>query len=430
MQTNLIKVYQDSDAGKEAESILRSCVHCGFCNATCPTYQLLGNELDGPRGRIYLVKQLLEGQKVSEKTRLHLDRCLSCQSCETTCPSGVNYHGLLDIGRALLAEKAPRPWWEQAFRRTIAYVFSNKQLFSFLFGLGQLFRPILPQIVKNKIPRVERVLSEKIPKELNVRKSANKRSVLILEGCVQDALVPDINTATRLVLNAIGVECETVSNAQCCGALSFHLDEQERARSQAKANIDAWWPMIDAGKAEAVVVNASGCGAFVKDYAAMFKSDLHYLARAQAIVALVKDPVELIGESELDTLKGLLSEHAVIRSRQSIVFHPPCSLQHGQKLGGRVEAVLQSLGFKLLPLSEAHLCCGSAGTYSIFQAEISNKLKENKLAAITQTGAKHVVSANIGCQSHLSTNSDVRVRHWFELLAEMLTDPRSEPSDA
>lgn len=425
MQTKLIPLYQKSELGQEAEGILRSCVHCGFCNASCPSYQVLGNELDGPRGRIYQIKQLLEGQPIGEQTRLHLDRCLSCQACETTCPSGVDYHRLLDIGRELMATELPRTRWQRFLRTSAAIAFSNRTFFKVLLGLGRITKPLLPSVLAVKIPSRKQLLTDKLSEaSLAVTDATSPRRLIMLEGCVQDAISPDINTATRYVFSRLGFECRSVSTAGCCGALSFHLDQQARARQQAKANLDAWRPLIEGGQCESVIMNASGCGSFIKEYATLLQGDAAYSAPAAMIAAKAFDPVEYIGAREVALLKQQLATHPIITEQHPVVFHPPCSLQHGQKLASRVEHLLQGLGFNLRPLQDAHLCCGSAGSYSLFQAEIASELRQRKLKAITDSTARYVLTANIGCQAHLDS-AEVMVRHWLELVAEMLTDTRS-----
>ena len=419
MQTQLIEAYQVSERGREAEAIIRRCVHCGFCNATCPTYQLLGDELDGPRGRIYLIKQLLEGEVVTEKTQLHLDRCLSCQSCETTCPSGVNYHRLLDIGRELVDEKVTRTLPAKAFRRLLAGVLSRRRLFTTLLRCGQTLRPALPAKLKALVPVPQQALIE------DPSPSSIKRQVLLLEGCVQPGLSPNINIATKNVLTRLGIGVQTHPKAGCCGALKFHLDELAGARQNAKANIDAWWPAVETG-VEALIITASGCGVFVKDYATLLANDPIYRDKAKTIAALALDISEFLSQQDLQKdLQALLpstpSKHAKNTKKQRVAFHAPCTLQHGQKLSGVVEALLTQMGFELVAVADTHLCCGSAGTYSILQSEISTQLREQKVKALEQNAPDFIASANIGCLSHLSGASDTPIRHWVELVHDALT---------
>lgn len=427
MQTKLIPLHQESESGQRAEEILRSCVHCGFCNATCPTYQVLGNELDGPRGRIYLIKQMLEGASVSAKTREHLDKCLSCRSCETTCPSGVQYHELLDIGRELMNKDLPRSHAQRWRRSLVFFVLSRQALFRILLFFGRMARPLLPPQIKAKVPPVARLQTNSdavAPSSKLVARAPQNGELLFLDGCVQDAIAPRVNKATRFVFETLGYQCRSLATVSCCGAMGFHMDKQEQARVQARANIDAWLAYVDTAQVRAIIVNASGCGAFVKDYPELFSTTDPYREKAERVRALCLDPVELLDlqraqlAQELQAVSG--SSAQVSDSR--VGFHPPCSLQHGQKLGGRVEALFHALGVSLYVPTDAHLCCGSAGTYSLFQPELSTQLKHNKLNHLKRLNIERIVTANIGCQAHLASESDVPVQHWLELLAEMLTN--------
>jgi glycolate oxidase iron-sulfur subunit len=404
MQTTLSEQARQLPRAEEAESILRTCVHCGFCNATCPTYQLLGDELDGPRGRIYLIKQVLEGNEVTQKTQQHLDRCLSCRNCETTCPSGVDYHNLLDIGRAVVDAAVPRPLEQRLLREGLRRVVPNPGLFKVLVSSGQVFRALLPNILQAKLPR--RVYPAK-PRP-TVR---HARQVLILEGCVQPGLSPNTNAATARVLDRLGISVLPSREAGCCGAVDYHLDAQTAGLDRARHNIDAWWPAIENG-AEAIVQTASGCGAFIKDYGHLLRSDPAYADKAKKVSALARDLVEVLRDEPLETLG--------IHSDQRLAFHCPCTLQHAQKLGGAVEALLTRLGFNLTPVPDGHLCCGSAGTYSLTQPELSRQLRDNKLNALESGHPEVIVTANIGCQSHLDGAGRTPVRHWIELVEAAL----------
>jgi glycolate oxidase iron-sulfur subunit len=404
MQTTLSEQARQLPRAEEAESILRTCVHCGFCNATCPTYQLLGDELDGPRGRIYLIKQVLEGNEVTQKTQQHLDRCLSCRNCETTCPSGVDYHNLLDIGRAVVDAAVPRPLEQRLLREGLRRVVPNPGLFKALVSSGQVFRALLPNTLQGKLPR--RVYPAK-PRP-TVR---HARQVLILEGCVQPGLSPNTNAATARVLDRLGISVLPSREAGCCGAVDYHLDAQAAGLDRARHNIDAWWPAIENG-AEAIVQTASGCGAFIKDYGHLLRSDPAYADKAQRVSALARDLVEVLRDEPLETLG--------IHSDQRLAFHCPCTLQHAQKLGGAVEALLTHLGFNLTPVPDGHLCCGSAGTYSLTQPELSRQLRDNKLNALESGHPEIIVTANIGCQSHLDGAGRTPVRHWIELVEAAL----------
>lgn len=404
MQTTLSEHAKRLPRAEEAESILRSCVHCGFCNATCPTYQLLGDELDGPRGRIYLIKQVLEGNHVTEKTQLHLDRCLSCRNCETTCPSGVDYHNLLDIGRAVVDDAVPRPLDQRLLRMGLRAVVPNAGLFKTLISLGSAFRPLLPDMLKVKLPRVIHPAKDRpVPH--------HSRRVLMLEGCVQPSLSPNTNAATARVLDRLGISVTPISQAGCCGAVDYHLNAQEAGLNRARRNIDAWWPSVESG-AEAIVQTASGCGAFVKDYGHLLKDDPAYAAKAQQVSALTRDLVEVLRDEPLEKL----GVHSDLR----LAFHCPCTLQHAQKLGGAVESVLTRLGFNLTAVPDAHLCCGSAGTYSLTQPELSQQLRDNKMNALESGKPQMIVTANIGCQTHLDSAGRTPVRHWIELVEDAL----------
>lgn len=404
MQTNLSEQAKSLPRAEEAERILRSCVHCGFCNATCPTYQLLGDELDGPRGRIYLIKQVLEGNEVTAKTQLHLDRCLTCRNCETTCPSGVQYHNLLDIGRAVVDAAVPRPLAQRALRESLRAVVPNAALFKGLVQVGQVFRPLLPASLKSKLPRAVSVAKPR-PAPRHARR------VLMLEGCVQPGLAPNTNAATARVLDRLGISVTPINEAGCCGAVDYHLDAQEKGLQRARQNIDAWWPAIEQG-AEAIVQTASGCGAFVKDYGHLLAQDPAYAEKAQRVSELAKDLIEVFSAEPLEQLN--------VQADKRLAFHCPCTLQHAQKLGGAVEGVLARLGFNLTAVPDSHLCCGSAGSYSLTQPELSKQLRDNKLNALESGKPEVIVTANIGCQTHLDGAGRTPVRHWIELVEEAL----------
>jgi glycolate oxidase iron-sulfur subunit len=407
MQTTLSEQARQLPRAEEAESILRSCVHCGFCNATCPTYQLLGDELDGPRGRIYLIKQVLEGHEVTRKTQLHLDRCLSCRNCETTCPSGVDYHNLLDIGRAVVDAAVPRSLAQRLLREGLRNVVPNPGLFKSLVSSGQVFRALLPDTLRAKLPR-----SAWPAKARPAARHA--RQVLMLEGCVQPGLSPNTNAAAARVLDRLGISVTPSREAGCCGAVDYHLDAQAAGLDRARRNIDAWWPGIESG-AEAIVQTASGCGAFIKDYGHLLGTDPAYAAKAQKVSALAKDLVEVLRDEPLETLG--------VQAEQRLAFHCPCTLQHAQKLGGAVEAVLVRLGFNLTVVPDSHLCCGSAGTYSVTQPVLARQLRDNKLNALESGHPDVIATANIGCQTHLDGAGRTSVRHWIELVEAALPSP-------
>ncbi|MDX5378415.1 MAG: glycolate oxidase subunit GlcF [Halomonas sp.] len=414
MQTHFTEEALKQPHIQEADRVLRSCVHCGFCNATCPTYQLLGDERDGPRGRIYLMKQMLENpddsENVTEQTRLHLDRCLTCRNCETTCPSGVEYHKLLDIGRAEIERRVPRSTADCAQRYVLRKTLVEPKRFQALLKLGQTFRPLVPGKLKDKLPPK--------PVDAGTRPDHQRhaRQMLILEGCVQPGLSPNTNAATARVLDRLGIGLTPVAEAGCCGAIDFHLNAQDDGRARARANIDAWWPHIEAG-AEAIVQTASGCGAFVKEYVDILNDDPAYADKARRVSELAKDLVEVLREEDLQGLK--------VDAGRRLAFHCPCTLQHAQRLGGAVEGVLVKLGFTLTPVADAHLCCGSAGTYSITQPELATQLRDNKLNALEAGNPETIVTANIGCQTHLNGAGRTPVRHWIEVVDDALAPPVS-----
>lgn len=399
MQTSITENFLATVSGREAEKILRSCVHCGFCTATCPTYQLLGDELDGPRGRIYLIKQLLEGEPVTRVTQQHLDRCLSCRSCETTCPSGVQYGNLLDIGRELVEQQVVRAKIKRLQRFLLRKLLPHAKHFSILLRLGQWLQPILPAGLKYKVPA--RQVSTPRPQ---IR---HHRRMLILEGCVQSVITPNTNDATSRVLDRLGISLISPPDQGCCGAVSQHLSAAQEAKKFMQRNIDTWWPYIEEG-AEAIIVTASGCGVQVKDYGHLLCDDVNYADKAKKVSELTRDLSEVIAVENLESLQ--------ITNNQRIAFHSPCTLQHGQQLNGQVEDILKRLGFTLTDVVDSHLCCGSAGTYSILEPEISTKLLSNKLDALTGDQPDIIVTANIGCQLHLGTKSTHAVHHWIELL--------------
>jgi glycolate oxidase iron-sulfur subunit len=408
METHLADFIRDTPDGREAEAILRKCVHCGFCTATCPTYQLFGDELDSPRGRIYLIKQVLEGTAASARTQLHLDRCLTCRACETTCPSGVQYARLLDIGRGVVAAQVPRRTVDRVMRSALRQVLPRAGLFGPALKIGQHLRPLLPQALRDKVPAA--VSAGRWPT------GGHQRHMLALAGCAQPSLLPDVNSAAARVLDRLGIELHEIAAAGCCGAVRFHLDDTEGARAAARRNIDAWWPAIEAG-AEAIVVTASGCGTQVKDYGHLLEDDERYAGKAARVAALAKDVGEVVA-TEAERLSGLLARCPRHGSR--LAFHSPCSLQHGQKIREVIEPLLTIAGFELTTVADGQLCCGSAGTYSLLQPEIATRLRDDKLAALAAGGPIAIASANVGCIVHLQSGTQLPVRHWIEFVAERL----------
>ncbi|WP_341679065.1 glycolate oxidase subunit GlcF [Niveibacterium sp. SC-1] len=411
MQTQLADFIRDTPEGKEAEHILNKCVHCGFCTATCPTYQLRGDELDGPRGRIYLIKSLLEGGEVSARTRLHLDRCLTCRSCETTCPSGVEYGHLADIGRAVLEQRAPaRPFAERARRWLLAQGASRPALFSTAYKLGRSLRPHLPPALAAKIAPVPDAGVWPEPR--------HARRWLVLGGCVQSSMAPQINAAAARLLDRIGISLIELPHDGCCGALRYHLDDQAGGRRDAASLMARWWPLLQSGDIEGVLVTASGCGSFMRDYAHLFaRSEADLLARGEKVAALMRDVSELVA-AEAESLSRVLVRDA---GAIPLAFHSPCTLQHGLQIRGVVEGLLTRAGYTLTPVADPHLCCGSAGAYSLLQPEIAGQLRERKLTALQQGEPAGIATANIGCLSHLGAAARVPVRHWIEWLDERLT---------
>jgi len=402
MQTNLAEWIRDTPDGKEADAILRKCVHCGFCTATCPTYQLLGDELDGPRGRIYLIKQVLEGKPATATTQLHLDRCLTCRNCETTCPSGVQYGRLVDIGRHEVARQVERPARDRLARTALKEGLTSSA-FAPALKLGQLVRPLLPPVLKNKVPVRQHA------GEWPARSHA--RRMLLLAGCVQPAMQPNINAATARVLDALGIQLIVPPTAGCCGAIRQHLDDHSGAAANMRANIDAWWPHVEGG-AEAIVMNASGCGVMVKEYDHALRNDTAYAEKARLIAAMTRDLAELLPP----LIEPLKAKRKPGNERERVVFHPPCTLQHGQNIRGAVEGLLRSLGAEVVPFNESHLCCGSAGTYSVLQPELAYQLRDRKLAHLQQPQPVAILSANVGCITHLQSGTSTRVEHWIEWL--------------
>jgi glycolate oxidase iron-sulfur subunit len=419
MQTQLAPQFANTPEGIEAARILGKCVHCGFCTATCPTYQLLGDELDGPRGRIYLIKQIAEGQAPTEKTRLHLDRCLTCRNCESTCPSGVQYGNLVDIGRKWAEENTPsRPIGERITRWALKEGLTKPALFNSAMSLGRLVRPFMPSGMKRKIPLVK---NKALDSQINPYARPNThhaRKMLILEGCVQPGMLPNINSATARVLDALKIQLLSAPSATCCGALRYHLNDQVGGLDNVKQNIDAWWPMVESG-VEAIIMTASGCGVMVKDYGHLLANDAAYATKAKKISELTKDISEVMAnlQNELVALIGT-------DQKPGVVYHPPCTLQHGQQIRGKVEGLLSSLGIGVRLCNDSHLCCGSAGTYSVTQPELSEQLRKNKLQNLTvaceESGADVIVSGNIGCITHLQQD-EKPVLHWIEIVDQLLS---------
>jgi glycolate oxidase iron-sulfur subunit len=407
MQTNLADFIRNTPDGDEADAILRNCVHCGFCTATCPTYQLLGDELDGPRGRIYLIKQMVEGAEVTRSTQVHLDRCLTCRNCESTCPSGVQYGKLVEIGRKITEKKVTRPLGQRLTRRFLASFVPNSALFTPAMRLGQHFRALLPRKLRDKVPARQRPLEWPTAR--------HTRKMLMLAGCVQPSMMPNVNVATARVLDALGVETLVAPDAGCCGAVRLHLGYNDEALVDMRTNIDAWWPYVEQG-VEAIVMNASGCGATVKEYAHLLRHDPAYAEKARRIVELTRDIAEILPDFE-EQLASITRRRAI----HTVAFHPPCTLQHGQQVRGTVEHLLTRLGVEVRLPADNHLCCGSAGTYSLTQPRLSYALRDQKLERLHAQEPQMIVSANVGCISHLQSGTSTPVAHWIELVEHMLS---------
>lgn len=438
METHLADWLRDTPDGIEAESILRSCVHCGFCTATCPTYQLLGDELDGPRGRIYLIKQVVEGVTPTRDTQQHLDRCLTCRNCESTCPSGVQYGHLVDIGRKLVDQQVERPAGDRLLRGALREGMTRRGLFDTAMRLGQTVRPLLPEALRAKVPQ------RRDPGSWPARSHARK--VILLNGCVQPAMIPAIDAATARVLDALGIQAVVAPRSGCCGAIRHHLDDQEGALDDARRNIDAWWPLLaphteaasargasgGAGGAEAIVINASGCGAMIKDYAHLLRHDPLYAEKAARVSAMTCDLAQFL-PAERERLQALCQPAVGAQGSRGahdglerptpprLAFHPPCTLQHGQQVRGEVESLLVACGAEIVPFAESHLCCGSAGTYSVLQSTLATQLRDRKLSNLQAASPDQILSANIGCLTHLQSGTDTPVRHWIEWLDRAIT---------
>ncbi len=415
MYAALDPAFRDTPAGREAERILRACVHCGFCLATCPTYQLLGDELDSPRGRIYLMKNMLEGQPVTRLTQRHLDRCLTCRSCESTCPSGVQYGRLVDIGRVQAEARVGRPALERARRWAFKAVLPRPLLFRPLVAAGRALRPLLPRALRRKIPAYRPPGPWPEPR--------HPRRMLVLAGCVQPVLAPDINAAAARLLDRLGISLVSSPRAGCCGAIAHHLADEAGALAAMRRNIDAWWPVIEQGGVEAIVVTASGCGTELKEYGHALRDDPAYSDRAQQVSALARDVSEALLQA-LETAGPGALERLLAGARPAagpVAFHAPCSLQHGQKLKGVVEGLLAAAGATLTAVPDPHLCCGSAGTYSLLQPQLSRALQANKVAALESGAPECILTANIGCQLHLAAATDTPVVHWAQWLEQRLS---------
>ena len=405
MQTDLSQDIKHTEVGKEADAILRSCVHCGFCTATCPTYQQLGDELDSPRGRIYLIKQMLEGKEVTAKTQKHLDRCLTCRSCETTCPSGVKYGRLVEIGREYIDNKVERPLAERLKRKALRSIIPYPNRLAPIIKASHLLKPILPPSLKAKLPVIQ--------KETTWPNNQHTRKMLVLEGCAQSVVKAGTNAAAAKIFDKLEISLTKVPEAKCCGAVSYHMSKHEEGLAFMRHNIDTWWPFIEQGY-EGILISASGCGAMVKEYGDALKHDKHYAVKAAQISALTKDPCEIIANEDLTKLN--LKSNSL-----KVAFQTPCTLQHAQQLNGHVETILGKLGFEIFAAADGHLCCGSAGTYSLLQPELSQQLLDNKLNQLMTNQPDVIATANIGCHMHLESKAKIPVKHWLELVTDVIS---------
>ena len=415
MQTNLADLVKDTREGKEADAILRTCVHCGFCLATCPTYQLLDDELDSPRGRIYLMKEVLEGRVATQKTQLHLDRCLTCRACETACPSGVRYGKLIDICRNVVEKQVERSVKTKIVRYALRQILPNLNVFMVFLKTGQAVRSLLPKEIRGLIPSKSRNAGIWPP-------ARHKRKMLVLDGCVQPSIAPNINAATARILDKIGISLIKVEKENCCGAISYHLNAQQEGLDYMRHNIDAWWPYCDNNVAhgvEAIVMTASGCGVTVKEYGNYLINDPIYSEKAVRISELTKDISEIL-EDEAEQLIPLFSNVESCTKRSKLAFHSPCTLQHGLQINGVVENILTTAGFDLTFVQDSHICCGSAGTYSILQPKLSKQLLRNKIKILESDKPDQIVTANIGCLAHLQSGTSWIIKHWIEMLDEKL----------
>ena len=396
MQTRLPEHLLATERGQRANSILRSCVHCGFCNATCPTYQLLGDELDGPRGRIYLIKDFLETEEQSPRLHQHLDRCLTCRACETTCPSGVQYGELLEIARSEMADD--RNLWDRLLVAGLKYFVPNRTRFRVVVQLGNLFRRWLPRQLRQQVPP----LGMKVEV---VNHNRHARKIVLLRGCVQSVSTPEVNQALRQLLETRSIECIELAGEGCCGSLALHLGDETAAVKAMTANLEALGPV--AAGAEAIISTASGCGVTVKDYGRHLAAT-PLAGQAASFSARTMDVAEYLANSEITFSASMPGKR--------IAWHSPCSLQHGQRVRDPVEKILKAAGYVLTEVFDRHLCCGSAGTYSLLQGKIANELRERKLNALGSDSPDLIATANVGCQLHLASAADIPVVHWLQLL--------------
>ncbi|MCQ9618196.1 glycolate oxidase subunit GlcF [Paenalcaligenes niemegkensis] len=418
MQTVLSEEFIGTAEGEKAKEVIANCVHCGFCNATCPTYQILGDELDGPRGRIYLMKEMFEGKPVSEITQQHLDRCLTCRACETTCPSGVKYSELVDVGRRVMERKVERPLTERVKRWGLKEMVARPAVFSRAAAVGYTLKPLLPQSLKELLP-------DRPAKGRAEPTRTHARIMLVLDGCVQPSLTPQTNSAAIRVLDALGITLKRVPRAGCCGAVRHHLNDLEGAKTDARRNIDAWWPFIQSDQAEAIVSTASGCGVQLEHYADLLADDPDYAEKAQKIAGLSLD-ISLILQNELLAVDARTLPQT--SSPLKIAVQEPCSFQHALRNKASISALLTRFGHTPVPVRDGHLCCGSAGTYSVLQPELSEQLRTNKIEALQVSSPDMIVTANVGCYGHLAAKAPIPIKHWIEVVDDIFSESETGAS--
>ena len=418
MQTNFSEDQLKNKDNKSSEKILRKCVHCGMCNATCPTFNLLGDELDGPRGRIYLIKEMIEKKKTpTKKVVSHIDKCLSCYSCMTTCPSGVNYMHLIDHGRNYVEKKYKRPFAEKIFRDFLSKTLPNPKIFKFLIILakiGQIFKFLLPKKLKSMVDVAPKKIYGKTLKFQKIYKAERKKPtarVALLIGCVQRVVSPQINEATIRVLTRHGVEVITLPEIECCGSLNHHLGKEELAKETFKKNINIWYDEYLKNGLDAIISNTSGCGTTLKDYGFVFREDSELKKKAKKISELTKDVTEFLEENlKLSFKKEKGSK------KYKIAYHSACSMQHGQKVHKQPIDLLEKTGNKILNIPDGHICCGSAGTYNILQSDIATKLLKQKVENIDKVKPDFISTGNIGCIMQITNGTDIPILHTVEVI--------------
>ena len=420
METNFSKEQLKDENNKSSEKILRKCVHCGFCNATCPTYKLLGDELDGPRGRIYLIKDMLENKKpANEKIVKHIDRCLSCYSCMTTCPSGVNYMHLIDHGRNYIEKTYKRGFIERFTRSFLSVVLPNPAFFRVMGWLTILAKPIrfvFPKRIRSMINLMPISFPKRTLPKMKVYKIKKKKKpvarVALLTGCVQEVISPQINEATIRLLNRHDIEVVVSKGVGCCGSLNHHLGKSDLAHETFKKNISIWYEEYLNNGLDAIISNTSGCGTTLKDYGFIFRSDNEYKKKAKKISELSKDISEYLNEKvKLNFIEKLPSE-----KKYNIAYHSACSMQHGQKIHNEPINLIKKTGNEVLEIPDGHICCGSAGTYNLLQSEIANKLLENKVTNIEKTKPQFITTGNIGCITQISNGTKIPILHTVEII--------------